>query len=508
MESVRTGPRGPHPAPGALAPIIAALAAGALTAFAPAVFNDGDTWMHIAAGMRMLDAGAVLRVDPFSYTFAGRPWQTHEWLAEVAMALAWRAGGWAGEALLFGAAAAATAGLLTRHAGRWLSGAPLAALVALSLGALAPSLLARPHLLALPCLELWTAELVIARADGRAPRAPALAAIMVVWANLHGSFIFGLGLLGAFGLEGLSRDRRAGLAALRPWLAPGMAALAATVASPHGLDNLTFPLRLTGMTTLAGVTEWGPLTLTDNRLFEAALLGGAAALIWTRARVPALHLLLLLGLADLAFEHQRHVLLFGVVAPLLIAGPLGERLPRPAARRGAGPWVPALGVMAALALAAGRIALGGAPADSRVNPGAALAHVPAPLRALPTFNAYPFGGFLIFNGVRPYIDSRAEVYGDAFRNGFLRLEDGDAAAFREEAARRGFGWTILEPGAPLVAALDASPDWRRLYADRFAVVHVRRGPPAAGRPDVDTGPPRRTVNRGRSTWPATETSSH
>jgi hypothetical protein len=457
---------------------VAALAAGALTAFAPAVFNDGDTWMHIAAGARMLDQGAVLHADPFSYTFAGRPWQTHEWLAEGVMALAYRAGGWAGEALLFAAAAAATAGLLTRHARRWLAGAPLVAVVALCLGALAPSLLARPHLLALPFLEMWTAELVIARGAGRVPRWPVLAAIMVPWANLHGSFLFGLGLAGAFGLEGVWRDRRSGLGALRPWIAPAAAALVATVVSPHGLDNLTFPLRLTGMTTLAGITEWGPLTLKDNRLFEGALLGGAAALIWTRARVPGFFLLLLLGLANLVFEHQRHVLLFGVVAPLLVAEPLGEALPRPAPRAAPGPWTVGLLALGALALAAGRVALGGPPADSRVNPAAALAHVPAAVRGMPTFNAYPFGGFLIFSGVRPYIDSRAEVYGDAFRDRFLRLQAGDADAFRREVLARGIAWTILEPGTPLEAAIDASPAWRRVYADRFAVVHVRRDGPA------------------------------
>jgi hypothetical protein len=236
------------------------------------------------------------------------------------------------------------------------------------------------------------------------------------------------------------------------------------------------------MTTLAGITEWAPLSLTDNRLFEAALLGGAAALIWTRARVPGVYLLLLLVLADLAFEHQRHVLLFGVVAPLLVAGPLAEALPRASPRPWPGPrpkpWSITVGVGLALGLAAGRLALGGAPADSRVNPATALAHVPAAVRALPTFNAYPFGGLLIFSGVRPYIDSRAEVYGDAFRDRFLRLQGGDALAFQREAAGRGIAWTILEPGSPLEAVIDASPAWRRLYADRYAVVHVRRDGPA------------------------------
>jgi hypothetical protein len=36
----------------------------------------------------------------------------------------------------------------------------------------------------------------------------------------------------------------------------------------------------------------------------------------------------------------------------------------------------------------------------------------------------------------------------------------------------GFRWTILTPDSRLVKLLDARRDWRRLYADKYAVVHV------------------------------------
>src|SRR5882724_5323141 len=98
----------------------AAAVAFAVTAFAPQVLNDGDTFFHVAAGTRMLSDHAILYRDPFSYTFAGAPWQAHEWLAELAMAVVFGAGGWSGLLLLFAIAAAATAGLLAYHLGRWL----------------------------------------------------------------------------------------------------------------------------------------------------------------------------------------------------------------------------------------------------------------------------------------------------------------------------------------------------------------------------------------------------
>lgn len=501
-----------------LAPILAATLAALIVAWTPAVFGDGDTFLHVAAGLRMLAAHAVLTTDPFSFTFAGHPWQTHEWLSEVLMALAWRAAGWSGVALLSAAAFGATAGLMTRHAGRWLRGLPLAAAVAMGLATLAPSLLARPHLLALPLLEMWLAELLFARADGRMPDVRRLAPLMIAWANIHASFLFGIGLAGAFGLEAVLRqwlgpecaslDER--LRTIVRWAALGLALAAAACIGPHGVDTLLFPLRLTPTPALARVDEWRPMVLAAHPTFEAVLLGGAAVLIALRARVPALTLALLMLLAWMALGHVRHVLLFGVAAPLLVAEPLGRALAaRDRARRGAAqapndsaqddlaqndlapdhqtPCHPVADrprinlITAALALAA--LALVVAPrlaaplriADTATTPVSALAHVPAELLGQPVLNAYPFGGYLAFAGGAPFVDSRVELYGDGFLQAYGRLDAGEPAAIAATLADRRIRWTLLQPDTPLATALDAAPGWRRLYADRFAVVHVRVG---------------------------------
>jgi hypothetical protein len=40
--------------------------------------------------------------------------------------------------------------------------------------------------------------------------------------------------------------------------------------------------------------------------------------------------------------------------------------------------------------------------------------------------------------------------------------------------RFGIRWTILQQGSPLIEVLDKDPKWRRVYADRWAVVHRRQ----------------------------------
>ncbi len=103
-----------------------------------------------------------------------------------------------------------------------------------------------------------------------------------------------------------------------------------------------------------------------------------------------------------------------------------------------------------------------------------LAKIPAELRSKPVLNEYSFGGPLILAGIKPYIDGRSDMYGDAFMADYVRIAEGDMARFDEAARTFGIGWTMLPPKSRLTDALDASPQWRRIYADKVGVIHVRR----------------------------------
>ena len=111
--------------------------------------------------------------------------------------------------------------------------------------------------------------------------------------------------------------------------------------------------------------------------------------------------------------------------------------------------------------------------DNVAFPVTAIRHVPAQLRSQPVLNGYSFGGPLILAGIRPYIDGRADMYGDDFTLDLVDMMRGDIDRFRRADRRWGFAWTILPANARLVPKLDREPGWRRLYSDRWAVVHVR-----------------------------------
>jgi hypothetical protein len=449
-----------------------ALAMFAVCAFSPALLNDSDTWSHIATGDWILAHRAVPHADPFTYSFAGKPWTAHEWLSEILLALAYHAAGFAGVVLLSGVAAASAIFVVARRASRDLGGPALAALGGLALMLIAPSLLARPHILALPVFALWTSLLFEARACDRAPPLAA-ALLMTLWANLHGGFAFGLALIAPLALEAVVVAQHK-LAAARGWALFALAAVTAALVNPFGVEGLLFPVRLLGLKALAQIGEWGPESFAHPNALEAAILGLLALALTRPFRLPPIRLALLLGLLHLSLSHARHEMLLAVVAPMLLARPIAGALNAPAETPRYDPRLALAGVVAAvLALGAGRLALAPPLPAPYASVRAALAALPAEAARKPALNGYAFGGFLVFEGVKPYIDARADMFGDAFLADYAHLARGEREALTAVLARENVGWTIFAPDQGAVAAMDALPGWRRVYADPRVVAHVR-----------------------------------
>ena len=444
----------------------AVLLLAAVVAFSANLFLDGDTGWHLGAGHWILANRTVPFVDPFSHSMGGTAWTAHEWLAELLMVGAQAIGGWAGIAMLFGLAMGITVWLLLGEAmrhlpARWAVGATI-----LSVGILLGFALARPHMLAWPLLAGWTVILLRARERNAAPPLAA-ALLMVIWANLHASYIVAFGLAGLFGLESLIQNRR-NLPLFGRWCAFGLASLGAALVTPFGPSHLLYPFQVSGMDALPTIAEWRRSLPSTDPLFYACLAGAAllAGLRWRST--PPLRLLLLAGLGTMAVLHARHQMLFAIIG-LLVLLPMIR--PGFAARDRLGPvrWlVPGLALLVAV-----RLLVPLQPADSGAYPLSLLAKVPEAIKQQPVINEYSQGGPLIMLGYRPFIDGRADMYGDAFTLRAKAIAKGDITAFREDAKRFSIGWVLLQSDDGLVAKLDREPGWRKFAEDEHAVVFVR-----------------------------------
>ena len=443
----------------------------ALTLFHPAVLNDGDTFLHVTAGDWMITHHTILRTDPFSYSRTGDPWVSHEWLAEVLMAAAFRVAGLSGVLVLTGAAMALTFFQLGRHLGRWLPTDANLLVLLLAASCIAPSLLARPHILVLPALEAWTAGLFIARSMGRAP-SWRLLPMMCLWANLHGGFMFGLFLTLPLVLEAVLAEPAAWRSVLARWGGFLLAAIVAALLTPHGITGLLFPFQLVGMAELSMIGEWQPINFSVFQPLEVALFAGLYVALTRSVRLPPLRLLIFLGLLHMALHHARHTVLFGVVVPLLIAEPLSMALLPKQPEWHIRQWRTG-GRVAVAGLVALRLLLPVTRGDGSSFPVTALAHIPPDLAAQPVLNEWDFGSYMIFAHIRPFIDGRAELYGGTFIRQYANITRPDRTALETTLHDYNIRWTILAPSNPAVTLLDSLPGWCRLYSDRLAMVHMK-----------------------------------
>ena len=67
------------------------------------------------------------------------------------------------------------------------------------------------------------------------------------------------------------------------------------------------------------------------------------------------------------------------------------------------------------------------------------------------FNDYAFGGWLIFNGVRPFIDGRSDMYGDDQLDRYLEIDAPTPAGVDQTFNHYGIAWSILGPKSGLAS---------------------------------------------------------
>ncbi len=303
-----------------------------------AMLRDPGTFWHIAAGRRMLATGHVIRHDPFSFTFAGRPWVADQWLAECGMAVVHRFLGWDG--LLLATAtilAAVYAWLAVRLARSGLHRLPTLLLLAVVLLLGVPQFHVRPLVFTIALLGVTFAWLVDVEAGRKSPRQLWwLVPLFVLWTNLHGGMLGGIATV-ALCTAGWSilelMDRHRGVKRGDPIFVdtkkgtvPSLAilpiALAATMlVNPYGvalpqewLETLAMPLPTI-------IEEHAPLALISPVGGATLLLGAIylAVLISVYPARPRITWLVPLAWFALALLRVRNTPLFGVAAAIGLA---------------------------------------------------------------------------------------------------------------------------------------------------------------------------------------------
>jgi hypothetical protein len=257
---------------------------------------DPDLWGHLTFGNLVWRSGAVALPDPFSYMTAGSRWVNHEWLFEVLLHLLFVLAGPTGLIVVKLAVSLGMFGLLYHHLRlQGMTTLRVCIVLLLVLHAFLPSLiLVRPQTASF-LLFLLTLLIIHAVSRGRVGWAWAAPPLFALWANLHGGFLAGLGVLviwaaAMLGARWASGRTRAPQPTALAVLALLGSSLLATALNPYGIELWRFLVR-TAFGTRPEITEWQPLALTTPYgLGYAALvaLGAWGVLNSSRERKPAL----------------------------------------------------------------------------------------------------------------------------------------------------------------------------------------------------------------------------
>jgi hypothetical protein len=447
------------------------------------VLGDPDTYWHIAVGRWIIAHQAVPHDGIFSATMPHVPWISQEWLAEIVLASLFDFFGWVGPVLATALCVAVALAMLLRVLLR--SFEPVVALITAMLAyfLIMPHILARPHIFTLPVLVAWVAGLVQAREEDRAPSLW-LIFLMILWANLHGGYIVGVGLAVLLGGEAvlLAPNWSARLLVSRSWMIFGAFLAFAVLVSPYGIDGVLLPLRISQMSfSLAQVVEWRSPDFQSFQPLELWIMLVLLAAFSVGWRLPLTRVLLVLLLLHFALRHLRLGEVLGLAAPLLAAPALVPKfgsgstvwLDRGMARLAKPARVGGVMLAGAVLLIISTVVLPrSAQPRSAITPAAALAAVRAAHVEGLVLNDYDFGGYLIFCGLEPFIDGRY-LYGDAFIKRYSEAVLLESDQLPKLLNEYGVIWTLISPRLPAVVLLDHLPGWRRLYTDDVAVVHVR-----------------------------------
>ncbi|MBJ7609954.1 MAG: hypothetical protein JF887_11085 [Candidatus Dormibacteraeota bacterium] len=461
--------------------------------------RDPDFWWHLRSGQLILQSGALLRTDPFTYTVGNHAWTMHEWLTEVLFAALYRWGDLS--AVVLALSVVTWLGVLCvflrsrmDRPGPFVLGGGMVLAVIAGYPIWGPR--AQMITFALACLVLLLTERHL-RSGGRLSWL--LVPVFLVWSNLHSGFVIGLGFMAVvLAAEGLAHllhlDGRAPARRVRSLGVLLGACLLISAVNLNGPSIILYPLATQGSPAQQSlILEWHSPDFHDwsVRCFGLILLSLVALIVVNRA-IRLRDAALVLATVVLSFQSVRHIALFVAAAtPVWItqADMLLQRLRTRPQRRSSLPPAP-VRVVTWLLLCA---AVLGVFLGSRLIPAMRtqedslvyaqdypvcaarwLAADPLPLHI---FNQYGEGGYLAYrlsaHGDRVFVFGDAALMGDAL---LYSYGDVETVSPHWDAILRNSGTDVVvfDTNAPLSNVIAQARDWVQVYSDPRNVAFAPR----------------------------------
>ena len=450
--------------------------------------TDPDFWWHLKMGEIILDTGAIPRSDIFSSLSFGRPMVAHEWLSEVVFASIYRLFGYAGLTVIWGMLAALSLYVVYRTCRiRGLDALPavIASALATRLTLLGAGV--RPQIFTVVGTSLVVWVLTRVTREGWSRWMSGVPVLFCLWANAHGGYILGIGLLWLTCVVAWFSCERSLVRKL------GMLTVVCTMASlvtPHGASVWLYPFQYAnlGSASLRYILEWQSPNFHDSTTVVMLVIVLAMAVVGVRQKPSSsIDVAWAVLFTAMGLLSNRHIPLFAiVVTPIVCARVLHEF---PSVRRWLAEFdlrIVGIALVVVIPLVTGLrltwrstmdmpLQLGGKPAERNL-PSSAVRQMLERLPPGALLNEYDWGGYLIYHLYPTWrigVDGRADVHGDAMMDLNYQIFNG-ATGWQEEVERLKVVYLLVRKGGPLAIALNADPSWSLVVDGNVERLFARR----------------------------------
>jgi hypothetical protein len=467
-----------------------------------------DFWWHIAAGREIATTGRIPTVDVYSYTMMGEQYPSYQmyWLMEVVLYKLYHTGGPAlvvfFQSLVITLAYFIVLMICWRRTQDWRLAA-FGCLFAAALGINDWNVRPQAITFLLFALYLWAIDHY--RRTGHFWQLVMLPVGMVIWVNSHGTFPLGLILIGIWWADEtwqiimslIRREKPAWRRLVYPCVAMVLTGLVCLL-NPRGTGVLAYLTTLTSNSVVQNlVPEWAPpmLGTMEGNIFYAGLLLSTVIFAVSTRRASFYQVLTFLIFAVLALKTSRGIVWYGLaMAPVLtehMAAIIRHIKPsnQTETKSTGSPVLNRIFLFVLLAMA-----LISLPWFKSVLPlpeeKANLISVETPIAAteymlhenLPgrLFHAISFGSYLIWAGYPEYqvfVDPRIELFPPGIWRDYLSISNAQGN-WQEQLNSYGVNTLMLSPEEQplLVAAVNQSPEWRKVYEDTSTLIFVLNNP--------------------------------
>lgn len=302
------------------------LFASAFLRFFYPTLADADLWGHIKFGQDIYETRSITRFDTYSYSSFGAPWINHEWLSELIFYILFKIAGNAGLICLRHAIVIGILWLVWLVVNRATKSMFLKLLfIIVLMNGIASGFAIRPQIFTYFFFTLLL--FLIYRFEEAADRRflYPIPLFMLLWCNLHGGFVAGIGVILFYALSKIISGRLK-----KEIILLAACSIIATMVNPYGIKLWLFLGRSLSMSR-SPITEWQIVSAEFKFLsYFFMVLLTVIAFVFSRQKKSFYITGILLIAFIFSFLHYRHTVLFCILAAVYIPGHidsiLGQRL--------------------------------------------------------------------------------------------------------------------------------------------------------------------------------------